>query len=107
MELAAAILIIGSTTDIVISLIGLAATTGEPWAWSALSLAVSVGLVALGMLVRNGRAWLVTINVAAVAAFLELRSVTAVGVTAAVLDMLVVGLLLRSQWWFRWSPPER
>lgn len=105
MELAAALLVIGAATDIPIGFQGLAIATGEARLFFAASLALAVGLIALGVLVRQGRAWLVAVNVVAIAAFLELRAVTAAGVISAVLDMLVVGLLLRHRWWFRWSVP--
>jgi hypothetical protein len=105
-EAAAAILVVGSAMDAVLSLSGLLVATGEARGLFAISVSISLGLVLLGMLVRSGRAWLAAVNIVAVSAFLELRSVTALGVTAAVLDMVVVGLLLRSRWWFRWAPPD-
>lgn len=105
MELASAVLVIGAATDVPIAFQGLAVATGEARFFFAASLALAVGLIALGVAVRQGRAWVVAVNVVAIAAFLELRAVTAAGVISAILDMLVVGLLLRNRWWFRWSPP--
>jgi len=105
-ELAAAILVIGSGMDTVSSLEGLAtAVSPEARLLGGLSVAAGCGLIALGILIRGRRAWLLTLNVVAIAAFLELRSVTFGGILAAVLDMLVVGILLRERWWFRWVPP--
>ena len=106
MELASAILIIGSGIDTVISLADMsAAETPEARTLAGLSVAVGCGLVALGLLIRGGRGWLLSLNVVAVAAFLELQSLTMGGILAAVLDMAVVGILLRERWWFQWLPP--
>jgi hypothetical protein len=106
-ELAAAILIIGSATDAAISIEGVAtATTAESRFLALASVVVGLWLVVLGLLIRNGRAWLVAINVVAIAAFLELRSVTFVGLLSAILDFVVVAILLRTRWWFQWRPPD-
>jgi sulfite exporter TauE/SafE len=106
-ELAAAILIIGSGTDALISLEGMAtAPTADARVLAALSVVVGIALVWLGLLLRAGRAWLVAINVVAIAAFLELRSLTFVGLLSAILDFVVVALLLRTRWWFQWRPPH-
>ena len=106
-ELAAAILIIGSATDAAISFEGMATATTAEGRWlSAISVGVGLALVVLGLLVRQGRAWLLAVNVVAIAAFLELRSVTFVGLLAAIFDFVVVGMLLRSRWWFDWRPSE-
>jgi hypothetical protein len=106
-EVAAAILIVGSATDALISLEGM---TTAPTALGRVvaATAVSVGLllVILGFQIRGGRAWLVTLNLVAVAAFLELQTLSFVGLLAALFDMLVVGILLRERWWFQWVPPD-
>jgi hypothetical protein len=105
-ELAAALLVVGSATDAVISLESMAtAPTGDGRSIAAISFAVGLGLVLLGLLVRSGRAWLVAVNVVAIAAFLELRDVSSAGLISAVLDVVVVVILLRERWWFRWTPP--
>ena len=105
-ELAAAILIVGSATDAVISFETMATAPQPDRTLAGISVAVALGLVALGLLIRSGRAWLLALNVVAIAAFLELRSLSVVGVLSAIIDMLVVGILLRERWWFRWTPPE-
>ena len=46
------------------------------------------------------------LNLAAIAAFLELQTLSFVGFLAAIFDMLVVGILLRDRWWFQWRPPD-
>lgn len=104
-ELASAILIIGSFMDGAISFeTMLGATTQETRLWAAASVLVAAGLIALGVLIRGRRAWLLTLNVVAVAAFLELQSVTLGGIFAAMIDMVVVGILLRERAWFAWAP---
>lgn len=106
-EVAAAILIVGSVTDVLISFESVA-TAPTPLARFLAAASVSLGLLLaiLGYLLRSGRAWLVTINVVAVAAFLELQSLTFVGILSAIFDMVVVGILLREHAWFQWRPPE-
>ena len=105
-EVAAAILIVFSATDVLISFEGMAtAPTTLGRALAATSVSVGLLLVILGAFVRKGRAWLLALNVVAIAAFLELQSVSFVGILAAAIDMLVVGILLRERWWFQWRPP--
>ena len=107
-ELASAILVIGSFLDGVLSFEGmLTATTQEARLFATVSVLVAAGLIALGILIRGGRAWLLTLNVVAVAAFLELQSVTLGGIFAAMIDMVVVGILLRHRAWFQWTPDAR
>ncbi len=104
-ELASAILIIGSFLDGAISFeTMLEATTQEARLFATASVLVAAGLIGLGMLIRGGRAWLLTLNVVAVAAFLELQSVTLGGIFAAMIFMAVVGILLRERAWFQWTP---
>jgi hypothetical protein len=104
-ELASAILVIGSFMDGAISFERmLEATTQEGRVFATASVLVAVGLIALGVLIRSGRLWLLTLNVVAVAAFLELLSVTLGGIFAALIDMVVVGILLRERAWFQWKP---
>jgi hypothetical protein len=106
-ELAAAILIIVAGTDALVSMEAMLATpAGADRFLAGISAAVGFGLVALGLLIRAGRAWLLALNVVAVAAFLELQSLSIAGIISAILDFAVVGLLLRERWWFQWRPPE-
>jgi hypothetical protein len=71
---------------------------------AALSLALGIGFVILGILVRRGSGWLLAVNVAAVAGFLELSSGSAQGILFGALDVLVVLILMRHRPWFHWSP---
>ena len=106
-EVAAAILIVGSATDVLISFEGMAtAPTSLGRVLAAASVSVGLLLVILGFLVRSGRAWLVALNVVAIAAFLEFQSLSFVGLLSAVFDMVVLGILLRERAWFQWRPPD-
>ena len=106
MEVAAAILIVGSVTDAIISFEGMAAApTSLARVLAATSVSVGLLLVILGFLIRSGRAWLVTLNIVAVAAFLELQTLSFVGLLAGIFDVVVVGILLRERAWFQWVPP--
>jgi hypothetical protein len=104
-ELASAILVIGSFMDGAVAFESMVeATTQEARLFATASVLVAAGLIALGVLIRSARAWLLTLNVVAVAAFLELQSVTLGGILAALIDMVVVGILLRERAWFHWTP---
>jgi hypothetical protein len=106
-EIAAAILIVGSATDVLISFEGMAtAQTALGRVLAATAVSLGVLLVLLGTFIRKGQAWLLTLNVVAVAAFLELQSLTFVGLVSGIIDMIVVGILLRERWWFQWRPPD-
>jgi hypothetical protein len=104
-ELASAILIIGSFMDGAISFEAMMeATTQETRLFATASVLVAAGLIALGVMIRGGRLWLLALNVVALAAFLELQTVTPGGVFAALIYMVVVGILLRERAWFHWVP---
>ena len=106
-EVAAAILIVGSATDVLISFEGMAtAPTSLGRVLAATSVSLGLLLVILGYFLRKGRAWLIALNVAAIAAFLELQTLSIIGILEAVFDMVVVGILLRERWWFQWRPPD-
>ncbi|HJW23137.1 MAG TPA: hypothetical protein VJ506_11970 [Candidatus Limnocylindrales bacterium] len=108
-ELAAAILVVGGVLSI-LSSIEVVLTLGQQGqpvdALSLLSLAIGLGFVVLGVLARYGRAWLVAVNVVAVAAFLELISATIIGLLFGALDVFVVLALFWERPWFQWRPPS-
>jgi len=107
-ELAAAILVVGGFISILTSIqaIGHLIGTGESVdVIGPLDIAIGVAILVLGLLVRAGRAWLVTINVVAVLGFLELTSVTVAGIVLGALDVLVVIILAAERPWFQWRPP--
>jgi len=102
-ELAAAIMIVSGAVGTLVSIeaamrLSEQGELDEPLA--VLSVAIGVATVVLGLLVRVGRAWLVAINVAAVAGFLEITSFSAPGLLFGLMDVLVVALLLRDRPWF-------
>jgi hypothetical protein len=67
---------------------------------AALSIAIGVATVILGLLVRTGRAWLIALNLAAIAGFLEFLSGSAAGWLFGALDVTVVVLLMVNRPWF-------
>lgn len=106
-ELAAAMLIVSGATSLIQTISAFASLAdrtvpSEPL--FLLSLAIGIGTVVLGILVRYGRAWLVAVNVAAIAGFLELTSGTPQGLVLGVLDVIVVAILVSQRPWFAWSP---
>ena len=106
-ELAAAILVVNGGLSAITSLEVVARLADQGTASAPialLSLAIGIGSLVLGILVRYGAAWLVAVNVAAVAGFLEISSWTALGLLFGILDVVVVLALFRERPWFTWSP---
>jgi hypothetical protein len=116
-ELATAILIVGGALSFVTSIEGLSrmADRGEAEpSVATLSLFIGAVSVAVGLLLRTGRAWLIGVNLVAIAGFLELVSGTVVGLLYGALDVFVVLALVATRDWFRQpltpptaSPPTR
>lgn len=109
-ELASAILVVGAAINLLISVDGLvyfAQGGGDIVVPTILTIAVATVALALGIAVRFGRAWLVTVNVVAVIGFLELVSQSSIGLLFGGLDVLVVLALFRERPWFEWSARER
>lgn len=99
-EVAAALLIVGGLT----SLIGALAAPGLA---GILFTALNVAMVVLGLLIRRGRAWVVAVNVVAIALFLELTALpTRYALVAIVMDAIVLVALLRHRAWFFWTPAD-
>lgn len=106
-ELASAILVISGAISVLTTLevMGRLADQGAVDAPVVLlSFAIAIGSIVLGILVRFGRAWLVAVNVAAVAGFLELTSGLGAGLLFGGLDVVVVIALFMERPWFAWSP---
>lgn len=104
-ELAAALMITSglvSTLGSIQVAMALSARGEEAGGLLALELAIGVGTALLGILVRFGKAWLVAVNVAAIAGFLEFTSASAAGVLFGAMDVIVVLLLMRDRPWFAW-----
>jgi len=108
-ELASALLIVGGAMNLLIS-IQVLATLGQEGDQVGLLLLITIALavttLALGLLVRYGRAWLLAINVVAVVAFLELISGSVVGLLFGAVDTFVVVALLIERRWFASPAPE-
>jgi hypothetical protein len=116
-ELATAMLIVAGALSVLTSIEAVAqmADRGavEP-SVALLSVAVGLASVVLGLLLRTGRVWLVGVNLAAIAGFLELTSGSVVGLLYGLLDVFVVIALVATREWFRQpltpptaSPPTR
>ncbi len=97
-ELAAAILIVGGVT----SLLGLLGQLDRPTDTVDLFFAGSAILtIAVGLLVRAGRAWIFDINVVVLILFLELTALpSAIAIAFATLDTVVLVALIRHRPWF-------
>jgi hypothetical protein len=117
LELATAMLIVAGALSVLTSIEAVAQMadrgTVEP-SVALLSVATGLASVVLGLLLRTGRAWLVGINLAAIAGFLELSSGNVVGLLYGLLDVFVVVALVATREWFRQpltpptaSPPTR
>jgi hypothetical protein len=101
-ELATAILIVGGVAGLIqvaASWSGLPAGA-EPFLVGAVAL--DAGSIALGLLIRRGRAWLLAVNYAAVLGFLDLLGggATPFSLMLGLADILVVGILLATKSWF-------
>jgi hypothetical protein len=111
-EIAAAILMIGgalATIATVAAALGLDPAASDPGARPVVVLLVVLNVltVIVGVLVRRGVAWIVCVNVVAIALFVELTAVPGGSATAAllaVLDAFVFVALVRNRPWFDWRP---
>jgi hypothetical protein len=116
-ELATAILIVGGALGFVTSIEAMTrmADLGSiEVSVASLSFFIGAASIVLGLLLRTGRAWLVGVNLIAIAGFLELISGTVVGLLYGALDIFVVLALVATRDWFRQpltpptaSPPTR
>jgi len=108
-EIASALLIVSGAMNLLISVQVLAALgeRGEDIGpLTIVTIALAAATLALGLLVRYGRAWLVAINLVAVVAFLELTSGDPVGLLFGGVDTFVVVALLIERPWFVAAAPE-
>lgn len=111
-EIAAAILIVGgfvATIATIAAALGLDPAASDPGARPVIVLLVALNVltVIVGILVRQGVAWIACINVVAVLLFIELTAVPGGSATAAllaVLDGFVFVALVRNRAWFAWRP---
>jgi len=102
-ELAAAILIISGIVGLLNS-IDFAMRLGQrpdgAEALLAVSAAVNLLTIVVGLLVRSGRGWILAANVVAVAVFLEVTSGTGPGIVFGLLDLVVLVVLFLERRWF-------
>jgi hypothetical protein len=111
-ELAAAILIVGGAIQLLLGLITLPGLPSGTEGIAALALAVNVATIAVGVLIRDGRAWLVAVNFAAVLGFLDLLGAggSPLQLMLGAAEVLVVAILLARKPWFdalaRWREPR-
>jgi hypothetical protein len=106
-ELASALLVINGLISALTSVLvagRIAETVSGIEPLAMLMIGIGLGTAVLGLLTRYGHAWIVTINVAAVAGFLGFTSATVQGLLAGVVYVTVVLLLLWTRPWFAWSP---
>ena len=95
-EVAAAILIVGGLTSLIGSL-------AAPGIIAVLLVALNVLMVVLGVLIRRGQAWLIAVNVVAVALFVELTALpSGFAIIFSLLDAVVLVALIRYRSWFDW-----
>jgi hypothetical protein len=100
-ELAAAILIVGGAVNLIGAVLAaVAAWAADPFLW--LTIGLNLASAVVGILVRTGRLWLVTVNFAAVLGFLDLlgASVNPAALMLGVAEILVVVILIRHKPWF-------
>jgi hypothetical protein len=107
-ELASAIMVVGGVMGVLssVDVMSRLAAGGDSSIGPLIVLSILIGIasVALGVLIRFGRGWIVALNLTAIAAFLELTSGSIVGLVFGLLDGFVVVVLLVEQRWFRWTP---
>lgn len=99
-ELAASILIVGGLTSLIGSL-------AAPGLLGLAFVALNVVMIALGVLIRRARAWVVAVNVVVVALFLEVTALpSAFAIVFIVLDAIVLAALIRHRAWFDWRSED-
>ena len=108
-ELVTAIVIVSGAMSVLLSIEAFARMAELDSAGTELtlpSLAIGLAMVALGVLLRTGRAWLVGVNVLALAGFLELISGTPLGMVSGGVDAIAVIVLMVYRPWFTWRPGQ-
>lgn len=103
-ELAGALLIVGGLSGVLTAPSPFAPDAG-PVPWLLLGLAGAT--IVIGLLVRAGRAWVLAINITAIALFLEVLALPSpLAALFLVFDAIVFVALLRHRWWFAWTAPD-
>jgi hypothetical protein len=101
-ELAAALLIVGGVVNVVAALTNVSSLPAGTGPILALTFALAIGSIVIGLLVRLGRLWLVAVNYAAVLGFVDLLGAGAspLALMLGLADILVVVILFRHKPWF-------
>jgi hypothetical protein len=101
-ELAAAILIVGGAMQLIVTIATLSGVPPGAEPFLAVALTLNVASIALGALVRTGRAWFLAINFAAVVAFLDLLGSggSPLSLMLGAAEVLVVAILVARKPWF-------
>lgn len=99
-ELAAAILIVAGVVGIISAIGAWLGGSTDPFLW--LGIGLNTGSIVLGLATRVGRLWLLTLNYAAVLAFLDIlgSSASAQALMIGLTEVLVVVILLLRKPWF-------
>jgi hypothetical protein len=110
-ELASAFLIVNgllstSASANIVMKMGETPGVGDPGILLLITLAIGISTIVLGILIRFARAWIVALNVAAVAGYLELTAGSQAGFIVGLLDVFVVLALLMTRPWFVWTPDQ-
>ncbi len=99
LEFGAAILIVGGLVGVFGRMAAPDLVTSGPLELALLAL--NGLLIVVGLLVRAGRAWVLDLNVVAIALFIELTALpSGVAIVFAGLDAIVLAALLRHRAWF-------
>jgi hypothetical protein len=101
-ELAAALLIVGGLVSAVSAVSNISSLPPGVEPILALTVALALGAIVVGVLVRLGRFWLAAVNYAAVLGFVDLLGAGAspLALTLGLADVLVVVILFRDKPWF-------
>jgi hypothetical protein len=101
-ELAAALLIVGGAISAIAAVSNVSSLPPGVEPILALTVALAIGSIVVGVLVRLGRVWLVAVNYAAVLGFLDLLGAGAspLALMLGLADVLVVVILFRYKSWF-------
>lgn len=101
-ELAAALLIVGGAISVLSALSSISSLPPGTGPILALTIALAIGSIIVGLLVRIGRFWLVPVNYAAVLGFLDLLGAGAspLALMLGLADVVVVVILFRHKPWF-------
>jgi len=101
-ELAGAILIVGGVLGLFGALTAAPSLPAGTEPFLLVAIALDVGSIVIGVLVRTGRAWILAVNYVAVLGFLDLLAAgtSQLALMVGLADLLVVVILIRHKPWF-------